>query len=125
MTQIIDLGKLRFSFAGDFNISTTYELNDIVKYGGNVYVFTYAVRSSGQLPTNTTYWALMVEGIKFKGVFSSSTAYKVGDGVAYGGKVYIAVADTSANVPPNATYWSQFADGVQYEGVFSGSTSYP
>jgi len=124
MTQLIDLGKLRFSFAGEWSSTTTYESNDIVKYGGNVYVYTYAVSTLGNLPTNTTYWALMVEGIKFKGVFSASTAYKVGDAIAYGGKVYIAVSDTTGNTPPNVTYWSQFADGIQYEGVYSDSGQY-
>lgn len=124
MTQVIDLGKLRFSFAGDWNSSTTYETNDIVKYGGNVYVYTYGLKTSTQLPTNTVYWALMVEGIKFKGVFSSATAYKVGDAIAHGGKVYIAVIDTTGNTPPNTTYWSQFADGIQYEGVYSNVGTY-
>ena len=49
MSQLIDLGKLRFHFAGDWNQATTYESNDIVKYGGNVYVYTYALKTSGQL----------------------------------------------------------------------------
>ena len=124
MTQLIDLGKLRFSFAGDYNNTTVYESNDIVKYGGNVYVYTYGLKTSGNLPTSTTYWALMVEGIKFKGVFSSSTNYKVGDAIAHGGKVYIAVIDTTGNTPPNTTYWSQFADGIQYEGIYSNTGTY-
>lgn len=124
MTQLIDLGKLRFHFAGDWSSSTTYESNDIVKYGGNVYVYTYGLKTSGHLPTDTDFWALMVEGIKFKGAYSTGTAYKVGDGVAHGGKVYIAIADTTGNTPPNVSYWSQFADGIQYEGVYSGSAQY-
>lgn len=124
MTQIIDLGKLRFSFAGEWSASTTYETNDVVKYGGNVYVYTYGLKTSGNLPTNTGFWALMVEGIKFKGAYSTGTAYKVGDGVAHGGKVYIAIADTTGNTPPNVSFWSQFADGIQYEGVYSGSAQY-
>lgn len=124
MTQFIDLGKLRFNFAGDWSVSTQYESNDIVKYGGNVYVYTNAVKTTGYLPTNATYWALMIEGFKFKGVFNPATAYKVGDGVSYGGKVYISVLDGTGQTPPNATYWSQFADGLQYEGEYSGATSY-
>ena len=124
MTQVIDLGKLRFSFAGDWSSSTTYETNDVVKYGGNVYVYTYGLKTSTHLPTDTVYWALMVEGIKFKGVFSSATAYKIGDAVAHGGKVYIAVADVTGQTPPNLTYWSQFADGIQYEGDYSGAAQY-
>jgi len=124
MSQLIDLGKLRFSFAGDWSNTTTYESNDIVKYGGNVYVYTYALKTSGNLPTNTAYWALMIEGFKFKGVFSSTTAYKVGDGIAYGGKVYVSVLDSTGQTPPNTTYWSLFADGIQYEGTFNSATAY-
>jgi hypothetical protein len=124
MTQIIDLGKLRFSFLGEWSSAATYELNDVVRYGGNVYVYIYGLNTSGHLPTETDFWALMVQGIKFRGAYSAVTAYKVGDGVAHGGKVYIALLDTTGNTPPNATYWSQFADGVQYEGTYSPTTQY-
>jgi hypothetical protein len=124
MTQLIDLGKIRFFFAGTWSDATTYELNDVVKYGGNVYVYTYALASQGYLPTNTNYWALMIEGLKFTGVWDSAIEYRVGDGIAYGGKVYISVKTGSNQVPPNATYWSQFADGIQYEGAWSSTANY-
>ena len=124
MSQLIDLGKLRFHFAGDWNGSTTYESNDIVKYGGNVYVYTYGLKTNGHLPTDNVYWALMVEGFKFKGVFDPAVQYRVGDGIAHGGKVYVAVIDSTGQTPPNTTYWSQFADGIQYEGAYSNVTAY-
>ena len=124
MTQIIDLGKLRFYWAGEYNSATVYELNDVVKYGGNVYVYTYTLAEAGNTPTDTNYWALMISGLKFEGVYANGTAYQPGDGVAYGGVVYIAVAATTGNPPPNATYWSQFADGIQYEGAYSSGTAY-
>lgn len=124
MTQLIDLGKLRFHFAGDWASATNYESNDIVKYGGNIYVYTYALKTSGHLPTDTTYWALMVEGFKFQGEYDNATQYRVADGVTHGGKVYICVLDSQGNTPPNATYWSQFADGIQYEGAYNSSTAY-
>lgn len=124
MAQIIDLGKLRFYWAGEYNSATVYEVNDVVKYGGNVYVYTYTLSEAGHTPTDTDYWALMISGLKFEGVYNDATTYQVGDGVAYGGIVYICVADTTGNEPPNATYWSQFADGIQYEGSYSGATAY-
>jgi hypothetical protein len=124
MSQLIDLGKLRFYFAGTWSNVTEYESNDVVKYGGNVYVYTYALKSSGTLPTSTSHWALMVEGFKFQGTYSAGTAYKIGDGVAYGGKVYISILNSTAQTPPNATYWSLFADGIQYEGTYAGGTAY-
>lgn len=124
MTQVIDLGKLRFYWAGEYNSSTVYEANDIVKYGGNVYIYTYTLAEANHLPTDEDYWALMISGLKFEGVYNDGTTYQVGDGVAYGGIVYICVADTTGNEPPNASYWSQFADGIQYEGSYSGATAY-
>jgi hypothetical protein len=124
MSQLIDLGKLRFHFAGQWSNSTTYESNDIVKYGGNVYVYTYALKTSGILPTDTAYWALMVEGFNFLGSFSTTGNYKVGDGVAHGGVVYVAIKDSINITPPNAVYWSRFLDGIQYEGTYSPTTSY-
>ena len=124
MSQLIDLGKLRFHFAGNWSASTTYESNDIVKYGGNVYVYTFALKTAGVLPTDTAYWALMVEGINFQGVFSTTANYKIGDGVAHGGVVYVAIKDSVNTTPPNAVFWSRFLDGIQYEGEFATTTVY-
>jgi len=124
MTQLIDLGKIRFYFAGLWSDSATYELNDVVKYGGNVYVYTYALASSGHLPTEDNYWALMIEGLKFTGAYSPTTEYRVGDGIAHGGKVYIAIKTGSGNTPPNTQYWSQFADGIQYEAEYTDVKNY-
>lgn len=124
MSQLIDLGKLRFYFAGEWVSSTVYESNDIVKYGGNVYVYTYALKTSGNNPTVATHWALMIEGFKFKGVYNPATQYKLGDGISYGGKVYVSILDSTGITPPNDTYWSQFADGIQYEGTYSSVATY-
>ena len=124
MTQIIDLGKLRFHWADSWNSSTEYELNDVVKYGGNAYVYTNAVATTSNLPTNTTYWKTMVEGINFLGAYSSGTAYKPGDSVTHGANLYLAENATTGNTPPNATYWSKLASGIQYEGAYSSSTNY-
>jgi hypothetical protein len=124
MTQLIDLGKLRFYFAGTWSSSQEYELNDIVKYGGNVYVYTHALATTGNLPTNTAYWQFVVGGIDFKGTYSGSTAYKVGEAVSHGAIVYQCIANTTGNTPPNALYWTKIAEGVQYEGVYAAETQY-
>lgn len=124
MTQLIDLGKLRFHFAGDWASGTTYESNDIVKYGGNVYVYTYALKSAGVLPTDESRWALMIEGFNFQGEFDTTVNYKIGDTVAHGGVVYVSVKDSFNITPPNATYWSRFLDGIQYEGEYDANTFY-
>ena len=124
MATILDLGKLRFHFAGEYDAATEYEMNDVVKYGGNVYVYANVVKTTGNIPTTVAYWTLMIEGFKFRDVYDNATQYRVGDGVTHGGKVYICVLDTQGNTPPNVVYWSQFADGLQWEGTYGNSLAY-
>jgi hypothetical protein len=124
MTQIIDLGKLRFHFAGEWLDASVYEPNDVVKYGGNIYVYIYGMKMAGNLPTLTSHWALMVKGFDFNGVFDAATAYRVGEAISYGGKVYISIADSVGQVPPNSAVWSQFVDGIQFEGEYAAETAF-
>lgn len=120
----VDLGRLRFYYQGAYSGATEYELNDVVKYGGNVYVYKYATPATAQVPTNTTYWDLMVPGFNFEGVYGSGTAYQPGDVVTYGGVAFICILTSTGNAPTNATYWSTISDGIQFEGVWSSSTNY-
>jgi hypothetical protein len=121
---LIDLGKLRFYWADTWSSATEYELNDVVKYGGNAYVYTNALATTGNIPTNTTYWKVMVEGINFLGVYSTGTAYRPGDAVTHGGNLYLAENPSTGQTPPNATYWSKIAGGVQFEGAYNSGTQY-
>lgn len=125
MTQIVDLGKLRFYWAGDYVGTTEYELNDVVRYGGNVYVYINVVKTIGNEPTDPSYWALMVEGINFIGAWNAGTQYYIGDAVAYGSTVYVSLAD-NINKQPDLfpSIWSQFVEAIQFEGVYNSSTTY-
>ena len=61
-TQLIDLGNLRFIWKGDWVISNTYELNDVVRYNNIVWVYTNPVPAASIAITDTTRWSRMVEG---------------------------------------------------------------
>ena len=126
MATIIDLGKLRFEYRGEYSAATTYEANDVVKYGGNLYVYKYGLNTSGNTPqVGSLYWDLMVEGFKFEGAYDSDTTYNVGDGFSYGGIVYITTANSVSGArPPRDSFYSTFVDGIQYEGAYDGSTQY-
>ena len=123
MSTIMDLGKLRFHWTGEWSNSTTYEVNDVAKLGGVVYLYIYSLATSGNPVTNTTYWVKLVEGFSFDGVYDNATQYEVGDTVTHGGKVYVANAATIGNTPPHAN-WSIFADGIQWENVYNNATGY-
>lgn len=124
MTQTIDLGKLRFNFSGAFSPTTTYELNDVASYRSNVYCYTNALTSTGNLPTATQFWTLMIKGFAFEGVFNTATNYQVGELVKYGGTLYVSILDTQGNDPTNGTYWSPFITGINPTGVYNAGTAY-
>ena len=125
MTTIVDLGKLRFYWAGNYDPVTEYELNDVVRYGGNVYVYISVVKTIGNEPTDPIYWALMVEGINFIGEWNALTQYYIGDAVAYGSTVYVSLQDNINQQPDtHPAIWSQFVEGIQYEGVYNPLTTY-
>jgi len=126
MAQLIDLGKLRFDFKGNWDVYEEYEPNDVVKYGANVYVYTATTPSTSNPPTNTSYWTLMVEGIDFQGEYSLTANYKIGDIVTFGGKVYISNA-ANVGISPGintGNVWTQLVDGIQFEGEYDLYTTY-
>ena len=125
MAQLIDLGKIRFSFEGDWTASATYEYNDVVRYGGDLFVYTFNSSTASVNPTNTTYWNKMIGGFDFEGTWSNASSYRPGQVVSYGGKVYIAIdANSNQNPSTASAAWTKLVDGIQYEGTYSNATEY-
>ena len=56
----VNIGNIKFTWQGAYNSSTAYAIDDIVSYNGSSYVCILA--STGNLPTNTTYWNVMAQG---------------------------------------------------------------
>lgn len=124
MSTIIDLGKLRFQFRGDYDANTQYEYNDVVKYGGDVYVYINATAGVGTTPASATHWSSMVSGLKARGAWSSSETYQINHVVTHGGNTYRATAATTNNVPPNSSYWELLAGGYDFKGNWAAATAY-
>ena len=103
-----DILTTGFKMQGVYSAGTAYKTGDVVKYGGNTYVFDVNT-TAGQLPTNASYADLLVEGISLQGVWSSATNYKIGEVVVYQNSSYRAIRD---NV--NATPSSSAADWALY-----------
>lgn len=57
----LDLGKIKFTWKAAYSGATAYEPDDVVSYNANVYICKLA--STGNVPTNTTYWDVMLEGV--------------------------------------------------------------
>ena len=56
----INLGAIKFNWRGAYAGGTAYVVDDVVSYQGSSFVCILA--STGNLPTDTTYWNLMAEG---------------------------------------------------------------
>ena len=56
----INLGAIKFNWQGAYAGGTAYAVDDVVSYNGSSYVCILA--STGNLPTNTTYWNEMAKG---------------------------------------------------------------
>lgn len=102
MAQILDLGKLRFNWAGNYSGTTEYSYNDIVKYGSNLYAYKSNTAATGVPPTNEINWALVSEGVSWRGTYTASTLYYKNDIVTDGTSTFIVTAQHTAQSPAGA-----------------------
>jgi len=104
---------------GAYSAGTAYVVNDVVSYNNSSYICI--LNSTGNLPTNATYWSLLAlagtngtngtNGTSFiwQGAYNGATAYVANDVVSYNNSSYICILASTGNLPTNATYWSLMA----------------
>ena len=101
-----------FKLQGTYSAATAYKTGDVVKYGGNTYVNKLSHNAGAFIPTNTTYYDLLVEGTSLQGSWSSGTTYKIGEVVIYLNSSYRAVRDNVGVTPgTSAADWILFTQG--------------
>jgi hypothetical protein len=110
------------AFAGAWSGTTRYKVNDVVGYGGQLYLCTTHHTSIATFePAN---WSLFASGLQFEGAYNGATLYQPGDVVTYGSNSYVAVQSTTGNLPTNATYWTAITTGIQFRGAYDNGTAY-
>ena len=115
---------------GDWADATVYKINDIVKYGGYLYVANEAHTSDTLLENDQSKWDLYAEGFDWKNNWVTDTHYKVNDIVKYNGLTYLCItAHTSAatdalGLENDQSSWQKFTDGLQWQGDWSTDTRY-
>ena len=123
MPQLIDLGRIRLQFLGNYGSGTAYSVNSVVRYNNSLYVYINASTTTGNVPTNTTYWSLMLQGFNFENAWSVATEYQINDIVTFGPKTYRALSTQTGNDPSDATYWEIFTSGINATGNWSAATT--
>jgi len=115
---------------GDWQLSTRYMLDDVVKYGSTVYICNTPHTSTDDdslgLELNLASWDILNSGIEYKGNWSGLFRYKENDIVKYGGMLWKANAyHTSTNtLREDESYWDVYVPGTEYELVWDTETEY-
>tara|TARA_B100000586_G_scaffold67516_1_gene46982 strand:+ start:13531 stop:19611 length:6081 start_codon:yes stop_codon:yes gene_type:complete len=112
-------------FKGDHATATRYKVNDVVKYGANIWICTTQHTSSGILSADEANWSILIPGIEFEDTWSNSTNYQPGDFVTYGGYSYVADRNNINKLPPdNSSDWTLFVTGFNLRGDYNVATAY-
>jgi len=121
----------------DWQISTYYKVNDIVKYGGYLYIanedHTSAGNTTDGLELDQSKWDLFAEGFDYKADWVTNTRYKINDIVKFGANVYICTEEHTSNATLSADddgleadidKWDLFSAGFNWLGLWAATTRY-
>ena len=118
-----------FSWTTDWLTSTAYRVNDVVRYGGYVYVCNTAHSSAATLTLgleqDQSKWDYLHKGFSYLGLWSSSSVrYKANDIVLYGADTYICTTPHTSYATFVESNWSKFVEGLTYYNTWNNSTTY-
>ncbi len=128
------LGRIRFVWKDDWNPSTVYYIDDVVRYGARTYICAVGHTSAADFNTDLEYsptkWNQMSDGQSWTGDWNTSTFYKLNDVVKYGGLLYIcndshtSAASTASGLEADQAKWTLYAEGFDWKNSWTVSTRY-
>jgi hypothetical protein len=108
---------------GAYSGSTAYVPGNQVTYNQNYYICT--ANTTGNAPTNGTYWEQIGSSYVDLGAYNSGTAYVPGNQVQYLGNYYINIAAATGQTPSlTSSYWTLVGTSAVLLGTWSSSTAY-
>ena len=114
---------------GAWSTSTRYKDNDVVSYGGIVYVcnehHTSAATTTLGLEADLGKWDVFNQGFIYLGVWSgSSVRYRVNDIVKYGANTWICITQHTSSATFDITKWETFVEGLEFEDSWNSGSVY-
>lgn len=88
------------AFVNTYNAATAYTVGQYTSY--NNLLYKCILNSTGNLPTNTTYW---VQTNLYKGVYDAGTTYQPDDYFSSGALLYRCILESTGNAVTNTTYF--------------------
>jgi len=122
--SMINLGKIKFSWKGDWVSGTAYTKDDVVKYGANSYVCISAHTAGINFAATSSNFDLMTQGVNWDPTpYNSLTTYPANTIVRYQDALYISLQETTGNLPTNATYWDTLSVNRSQGNVYYVGTN--
>ena len=128
------------SWKGEWEQLTLYKQNDLVKYGGFVYICTQGHTSStitGGLEADLdlgdsalSKWELYAEGFEWRSDWNISVRYRKNDIVKYGGNNYVcnaphtSAATTDLGLENDQSKWDSLSEGFDWKGDWATALRY-
>jgi len=115
---------------GDWVTGTFYKENDIVAYGGILYICNEGHTADTILEDDQEKWDLFATSIEWRSNWIAGQQYKANDLVKYGGNIYFcntghtAAATDALGLEANQLSWDLFSEGVDWKGNWAPSTRY-
>jgi len=112
-------------YLGDWTTSTRYKINDVVKYGSDIWICTAFHTSGATLAADEANWSIFVPGLEFEDSWQNNVNYQPGDVVTYGGYSYVAITNNYGQIPfNNPTHWDLFTTGFTFRGDYDNNYAY-
>ena len=109
---------------GTWQATTWYKVNDLVKYGNNIYLCNIGHTSTTAF--DITKFSIFLEAVKFEDSWSNDVEYQPGDIVLFGGYSYTAKTININKQPNNYvnTDWEVISVGFDAKGIYNSATIY-
>ncbi len=132
------ISRFRYNWRGAWAVSTAYNRDDVIRYGGKVYVCLLQHTSdSANIYADINYtppgetvstprWTQMLDGYAWRGAWANTTYYNLGDLVLDGGIVYrCTTAHTSSStLSANLSNWAVYTSSQFFIGSWANNISY-
>jgi hypothetical protein len=112
------------NYKADWNPTTRYRVNDLVKYGGSIWICIQHHTSQGSFVDDESKWNQFVDGLEFEDSWRANINYQPGDFVTYGGYSYIAKTFNQGSKPSEVLDdWDLFSTGFRWAGEYAEDSS--
>jgi len=124
--------SVQINWRDEWNVSTRYGVNDVIRYGGIVYRCTLGHTSedlNSGLEADQDKWEIYYSGEEYRDEWSIGEKYRENDLVKFGGSVYrckkenTPADDSSINFDQDE-FWELKFPGYQFRGEWNNETTY-